>query len=67
MDMQNEGKGIAQPKGGQYLSRTCRLGSVSFILSHPCSLPPVVFFYTGLLQYGLLQYTAAPRPKGTAQ
>ena len=29
--------------------------------------PPSFFFYTGLLQYGLLQYTAAPRPKGTAQ
>ena len=45
MDMQNEGKGIAQPKGGQYLSRNCRLGSVSFILSHPCS-PPRRFFFT---------------------
>ena len=50
MDMQSEGKGIAQPQGGQFLSRNSLLGSVSPLLSPPLS-HPLLFLkeYTGFI------------------
>lgn len=68
MDMQSEGKGIAQPQGGQFLSRNSLLGSVSPLLSPPLSHP--LLFFEGIHrfhQYGHLEHTAGLRPKGTAQ
>ena len=44
MDMQNEGKDIAQLQGGQYQFRNNRLGSVSS-LAPPLSLTPLSFFF----------------------